>query len=273
MDPKYKHVIESFGEIPAGEEVPLADIDKEEKARRAALHWYSPQRYRSSRQFLPPFLQFPFPLNLVRQLYHLISLTYLTRLQKILYLCIPFLIPAGLTYAAIRFRRESSASRRRLQALLDSPEAQSSLSAIMQKMEIAIADVIDSADPGVAEGWDGQTLVVDGESDQGIRKRKSTAEASAQSLLTPPAELDRKLESQSSSLKPNSDDPLQPMLTPAQRTMARSLNSLPQLRKVRAYFPYVRNAHSVIIVRDPKMFPIHLDGMGVVQHWVDRFVL
>ncbi|KDN33085.1 hypothetical protein RSAG8_13825, partial [Rhizoctonia solani AG-8 WAC10335] len=101
-----------------------------------------------------------------------------------------------------------------------------------------------------------------------------TPETGAQSLPTPPAEFDRKLESKPfTAPKPNPDDPLQPMLTPAQRAMAQSLSSIPQLRKVRAYFPYVRNAHSVIIVRDPEMFPIHMDGMGVVQHWVDRFVL
>ncbi|ELU35925.1 hypothetical protein AG1IA_10045 [Rhizoctonia solani AG-1 IA] len=128
MDPKYKHVIESFGEVPAGEEVPLSEIELEDRARKAALHWYSPSRYRTSRPFLPPFLQFPFPLNLVR-----------------------------LTYATIRFNRESRSSRRRLEALADSPDAESSLAAILQKMEMAVADMVDPADPGVAdEGWDTQ---------------------------------------------------------------------------------------------------------------------
>ncbi|CAE6481195.1 hypothetical protein ACGC1H_003481 [Rhizoctonia solani] len=264
MDPKYKHVIESYGEVPTGEEVPMSDIDKAEKARRDALHWYSPERYRTSRPFLPPFLQFPFPLNLI------------------LYLCMPFLIPAGLGYAFIRFKRESKASQRRLQALLESPESHSSLSAMMRKMEMAVADMVDSSDPGVADRWeadmDGQTMVFEGgsnEDDPRLKMTPSSPETGAQSLPTPPTELDRKLESKPTlnPPKPNPDDPLQPILTPSQRAMAKSLSSLPQLHKVRAYFPYVRNAHSVIIVRDPKTFPIHLDGMGVVQHWVDRFVL
>ncbi|CAE6359518.1 unnamed protein product [Rhizoctonia solani] len=266
MDPKYKHVIESFGEVPAGEEVPLSEIELEDKARKAALHWYSPDRYRTSRPFLPPFLQFPFPLNLV------------------FYLLIPFLIPAGLTYATIRFNRESRSSRRRLQALADSPDAESSLAAVMRKMEMAVADMVDSADPGAAdEGWDSDmeadTVVVEGPSEE-TRKRKATQsntpDVAAQSLLTPPAEEeDRKLEAKPAFApsKPKPNDPLQPILSPAQLAMIESLNSIPQLRKVRAYFPYVRNAHSMIIVRDPKIFPIHEDGMGVVRHWADRFVL
>ncbi|KAJ1307052.1 hypothetical protein OPQ81_008031 [Rhizoctonia solani] len=266
MNPEYKHVIKEFGEVPAGEEVPISDIELEDQARKAALRWYSPARYRTSRPFLPPFLQFPFPLNLI------------------LYLCIPILIPAGLTYAAIRFQRESRSSRRRLQALADSPDAKSSLAAILQKMELAVADMVDPADPGVAgDNWDNdleeRTIVVQGSSDEDMRKRKptrpNTPETGAQSLPTPPAEPDHKLELGSTLTppKPNPDDPLQPILTPAQRAMIQSLNSIPQLCKVRAYFPYVRNAHSVIIVRDPEMFPIHEDGMGVVQHWADRFVL
>ncbi|CAE6428701.1 unnamed protein product [Rhizoctonia solani] len=266
MDPKYKHVIESFGEVPAGEEVPLSEIELEDRARKAALHWYSPSRYRTSRPFLPPFLQFPFPLNLV------------------FYLLLPFLIPAGLTYATIRFNRESRSSRRRLEALADSPDAESSLAAILQKMEMAVADMVDPADPGVAdEGWDSgvetDTVVVADPSEE-TRKRKATRPdtpeaAAAQSLPTPPAEEDRKLESKStfSPPKPKPNDPLQPILSPAQLAMIESLNSIPQLRKVRAYFPYVRNAHSMIIVRDPKVFPMHEDGMGVVKHWADRFVL
>ncbi|KAF8751579.1 lipid particle protein [Rhizoctonia solani] len=103
MDPKYKHVIESFGEVPAGEEVPLSEIELEDRARKAALHWYSPSRYRTSRPFLPPFLQFPFPLNLV------------------FYLLLPFLIPAGLTYATIRFNRESRSSGADLKLSLTHP--------------------------------------------------------------------------------------------------------------------------------------------------------
>ncbi|KDN35247.1 hypothetical protein RSAG8_11732, partial [Rhizoctonia solani AG-8 WAC10335] len=89
MDPKYKHVIESYGEVPTGEEVPLSDLDQAEKARKDGLHWYSPERYRTSRPFLPPFLQFPFPLNLI------------------FYFCLPIIIPTGLAYAIVRFKRES----------------------------------------------------------------------------------------------------------------------------------------------------------------------
>ncbi|KAG8744510.1 hypothetical protein FRC11_013437, partial [Ceratobasidium sp. 423] len=178
-------------------------------------------RYRTSWPFLPPFLQFPFPLNLI------------------FYLCIPILIPAGLTYATIRFQCESRDSRRRLQALLESKEAESSLGAILQKMELAVANMVDPVDTGVAsEGWEARTLVPERPSNEEIRKRKATlpdtSEDGAQSVPTPPAEADPKLESKSAFTPPKRDpkDPLQPIFTPAQLKMVESLNSIPQLRKV-----------------------------------------
>lgn len=69
------------------------------------------------------------------------------------------------------------------------------------------------------------------------------------------------------------DDPLKPVFTPAQPNMISSLNSIPKLKKVRAYSPYIRKAHSMIIVRDPKTFEVHKDGMVMLMHWADRFVL
>ena len=66
--------------------------------------------------------------------------------------------------------------------------------------------------------------------------------------------------------------PEHPIITPLQRRMAASLNRLP-IKKERAYFPHVRNSHSIIVCRDVKRFEIHRRGEGVVRHWATSFIL
>ncbi|KAF8595042.1 DUF676-domain-containing protein [Ceratobasidium sp. AG-I] len=282
LDPNYKHVIQSFHQVPEGEEVPIDEFEKARLEAKRAIPWYSLKRYKSGRPVLPPFLQFPFPLNLV------------------LYLLIPLLIPLGLTYAAIKFRRESKLSQKRLLELEKSSDAESSLGSMLRRMEQAVADAIDPADPGVSseapspkrrrseESVLEEGVKQAGEDGEEMRRRKAsrpdTPEVGATSLpspqLTPnphstdPLETTASITSTSPAIpKSAKDDPLQPVLTPSHLKMIASLNSIPQLRKVRAYFPYVRNAHSVIIVRDPGTFEVHKDGLGVLRHWADRFVL
>jgi hypothetical protein len=165
-------------------------------------------------------------------------------------------------------------------------------------MEMAVAGVVDSGDPGVkrSSGWESD--LEDGTAgiarDEEMRRRKlgradtpeTDAERGAGSLPSPlptpgsNAPLMDPLASTFESTpkltlrtKPDPEDPLQPMLTPGQLAMIESLNSIPQLRKARAYFPYVRNAHSMIVARDPDLFPVHLDGLTVIRHWADRFVI
>ncbi|KAI9511411.1 putative serine esterase-domain-containing protein [Russula earlei] len=64
-----------------------------------------------------------------------------------------------------------------------------------------------------------------------------------------------------------------PRVTAAQRKMVAVLNSLPQLKKERAYIPNVRNSHAAIIARDVKNFEFHKIGEGVLRHWADAFVM
>ncbi|KAI0289584.1 hypothetical protein BC826DRAFT_602619 [Russula brevipes] len=65
-----------------------------------------------------------------------------------------------------------------------------------------------------------------------------------------------------------------PQVTPAQRKMAAVLNSLPQLKKERAYIPNMRNSHATIIARDVENFEFRKIGEGVLRHWADgAFVL
>ncbi|KAG8743494.1 hypothetical protein FRC10_011967 [Ceratobasidium sp. 414] len=293
LDPEYRHVIQAIFKVPEGEEVPAHDLEKERRAERDAIPWYSPARYRSDRPFVPPFLQFPFPLNIL------------------FYLMVPVLIPLGLTYAAIRFRRESRESRKRLAELAASPDAESSLSTVLRRMEMAVANAVDPDDPGVIArpndaGWESASDMEEGAVGGGqedVRRRKASR------ADTPEAERQVELERGAGSLpsplatpnlgapstdplastgdksephnypllelrtSPDTSDPSQPMLTPGQLKMIDSLNSIPQLQKVRAYFPFVRNAHSVIVARDPGLFPIHETGLAVLKHWADRFVL
>ena len=63
------------------------------------------------------------------------------------------------------------------------------------------------------------------------------------------------------------------LLTDLQLRLVRTLNTLPRLQKERAYIHPCPNAHGPIICRDPKRFPSHKVGEGVVRHWVDHFLI
>lgn len=64
-----------------------------------------------------------------------------------------------------------------------------------------------------------------------------------------------------------------PRLSPMQRRIIASLNTLPQLRKERVWIPDVRNSHATIIARDVANYPFHALGQGVLRHWADSFIL
>lgn len=61
-------------------------------------------------------------------------------------------------------------------------------------------------------------------------------------------------------------------LTPLQFKMIAWLNSLPQLKKERAFIENIRNSHGTIIARDVKNFEFHKVGQGVLRHWAEHFV-
>ncbi|KAH9039344.1 DUF676-domain-containing protein [Lactarius pseudohatsudake] len=62
-------------------------------------------------------------------------------------------------------------------------------------------------------------------------------------------------------------------VTPAQRRMVAALNTLPQLKKERAFITDVINSHATIIARDIKNYEFHKIGEGVLRHWADAFIL
>jgi len=64
-----------------------------------------------------------------------------------------------------------------------------------------------------------------------------------------------------------------PVLTEVQKTMVRSLNRLPNLKKERTFYDHVRNSHATIICRDPAKFKFHEKGReGPLKHWTNHFV-
>lgn len=63
------------------------------------------------------------------------------------------------------------------------------------------------------------------------------------------------------------------LLTDLQLRLIRTLNTLPHLKKELVYINPCPNAHGPIICRDPKRFPSHKVGEGVVRHWVDHFII
>ncbi|KAI9440711.1 DUF676-domain-containing protein [Lactarius indigo] len=64
-----------------------------------------------------------------------------------------------------------------------------------------------------------------------------------------------------------------PRVTPAQKRMVAALNTLPQLKKERAFITDVINSHGTIIARDVKNYEFHKIGEGVLRHWADAFIL
>ncbi|KAG9087244.1 hypothetical protein FRC07_012869 [Ceratobasidium sp. 392] len=268
MDSEYRHVIHSFYNVPDGEDVPVHDLAKERQAERDAIPWYSPERYRSNRPLLPPQLRFRFPLNLL------------------LYLILPFLIPLGLIYATVLFKHQSAESQKRLAELTTSPEADLSLGAALRsKVELAVAATIGSTDPDIPMGPKGDGSSLGEEKVEVDLKRRGSPESELErgsgTLPSPdPAPAIFKSDDPTTDpknlalrTKPDPSDPSQPMFTPIQLEMIASLNSIPQLRKVQAYFPFVQNTHRAIVARDPGVLPERDDGFGVLKHWADRFVL
>ncbi|KAM0755796.1 DUF676-domain-containing protein [Meredithblackwellia eburnea MCA 4105] len=66
--------------------------------------------------------------------------------------------------------------------------------------------------------------------------------------------------------------PTDPILTPAQLTMIKNLNSIPQLRKHLVFAPHARNSHGMIVCRDLK-FPQHREAREIVDSWAKDFRL
>jgi hypothetical protein len=153
------------------------------------------------------------------------------RLQ-ILIMALPLLIPTMMGMVIVRFSLASRSSRKRIKSLEDDASYSQQLIHVVAQFEKGLED----AAVDLAEDIDAPPP-----SDSGV--------------VVP-----------TDSQKHN-----QPSLKPVQRSMAKTLNGLPQLKKQRAFFRDVRNSHAMIICRDPR-FKIHELGRGILKHWADHFV-
>lgn len=63
-----------------------------------------------------------------------------------------------------------------------------------------------------------------------------------------------------------------PTLTEAQKEIILWLNTLPNLKKERAFIHTVSNSHPVIVCREMERWKIHDAGLGILRHWADNFV-
>jgi hypothetical protein len=169
--------------------------------------------------------------------------------SQIFYILLPLLIPIGISFTVLRLSWKSHNSRARIKMLEKDESNRQKLIHILanleKQVEDAVADLIDNPSPDS-----------DAESQQIIKPQ-------ARSL--PPV-----------SVRADDDQKAPPppqILTPLQLKIAASLNTLPHLKKERAFIQRVRNSHAVIVCRDVKRFPVHRAGEGVVRYWADQFEL
>jgi hypothetical protein len=190
---------------------------------------------------LPPVLQRAFPLNLV------------------VYALLPILFPTFISLALLRLSISSHKSKSRLKTLEADASNKEKLIYIIAKLESEIESAVVDLyeDPDLAPS-----------SSSPIPIKKPTNFSSKELVVE--SSLDSSSKSKSKSPKP---PPSQPLLTPVQLRCIEHLNSIPQLKKERAFFADVRNSHAVIVCRDVKNFKFHFEGEGVLRHWADHFEL
>lgn len=166
-----------------------------------------------------------------------------------LYILLPVLIPTGISLILLRLALASRDSRARIKLLEKDESSRQKLIHILgqleQQVEDAVADLVD--DPGLDSD---SSLSVTGTR---AGEKHVGGKGKGKGEPKPP--------------------PAQPVLSPTQRKMIAALNTLPNLKKERAYIGGVRNSHAVIVCRDVSRFEGHRRGEGVIRHWADQFIL
>ncbi|KAA1476638.1 hypothetical protein DENSPDRAFT_843656 [Dentipellis sp. KUC8613] len=200
-------------------------------------------------------------------------------LNVLIYLALPILLPTLLTMVLVRFTLASRSSRSRIR-LLEKDESASErlvhvLASIERQMEDAVVDFMDDSSFGV----DGRA-----DEERGTQSASPTATVNAGDApqnghadagdkhprsQRPPGEGT----GTGSSGDEDRDAKDAPRISAGQRRMIAALNTLPQLKKERAFIDNIRNAHGSIIARDVQTFEFHKIGWGVLRHWADHFVL
>ena len=162
----------------------------------------------------------------------------------------PILLPLLISLVITRLALASHASRARIK-LLEKDSEQSNAERLVhvigrleREMEAVAVDMLDA--PGSPS--------------------PSDAESSQPELAAAKADLD-------AASKVQAEQKENLVLSDIQKKIVVWLNTLPCLKKERAFIHPVRNSHAVIISRDVKRFPGHKQGEGVIRHWADHFII
>jgi len=197
---------------------------------------------------LPPFLQFRFPLNVLA-----LAAT-------------PVIIPSMLTFAVVRLSLASRSSKARI-SLLEKDSLQNgqslihALAHLERQMEDAVADFIDNPEARAELRLEANAV------------SEHTAVDSSIPVSSYPPASEIAYSSSSTIVVPQISPSQHPILSPLQKTICARLNNLPQLKKERAFIEGMRNTHSTIISRDPKIWDKNGVGLEVLRHWAGQLVV
>ncbi|KAF8882877.1 putative serine esterase-domain-containing protein [Infundibulicybe gibba] len=151
----------------------------------------------------------------------------------VVYAMLPLLIPIGISLAVLRLSLATRSSRARIRLLENDETSKEKLINILAEIEQQMEETV--------------VEMVDNPSDT-----ETAVVASGKSISKSPKE--------------------QPILTPLQHKIAKSLNQLP-IKKEIAFFENVVNSHAIIVCRDVKRFEMHKMGEGLLRHWANSFIL
>ncbi|KAI0078681.1 DUF676-domain-containing protein [Panus rudis PR-1116 ss-1] len=194
---------------------------------------------------LPPRFDLKFPYNVI------------------IIVSLPVLLPAILGLVVVRLSLDARSSRSRIK-LLESDESYRErlvhiVGQLEKSMEDAVAEYMD--DPGNSAP---QTAPYTAPSSTStIAVNMATSGIGAASLSKEAGQINDEK-------KPTAKGSY---LLDVQHKMVKNLNTLPQLKKERAFIDNVMNAHAVIISRDVNKFKHHRLGEGVLRHMADHFLL
>lgn len=175
-------------------------------------------------------------------------------IPQIIIAAIPLLVPIFVSLVFYRFSKSSKLSRARIKAIEGSESYQQRLIHMFSDLENRVESAFAGVAHDVAE-FGVNTPVSPEAQINGTRKElkaNGDADSTASSLLASRARE-------------------KSFLTEAQKKMVKSLNTIPNMKKYRAFFAEVRNSHAIIISRDPRRFEIHEKGVEILRHWAERF--
>lgn len=207
----------------------------------------------------------------------------LTPLRQALYSLLPLVIPLGVSYALVRFSLAASFSRARIRSLENDESNKEKLIHILAQLERDIENAVipDATIENMAiSSLQAEDALILGSNavenavvlELAAEDAATDSDASDIASTGVPAKRSRCSIFHRKTRRPVVPPDERPVLTPLQHKIAASLNTLP-FEKQLAFFPYVRNAHGVIVCRDIKYLKAHRMGEGVVKHWANSFVL